>query len=58
MRYPFSCPRCKSVAGMDLTDSDTEDHEYTEFWQCDECGCKWTVEFELSAVTVQPEEEQ
>lgn len=52
MRYPFACPRCKSIKGMDLYNTDNEDHEYLEYWQCDDCGCKWVCEFELAAVTV------
>lgn len=45
-QYPYSCPVCRSTADIDLIDSEYEEDEYVESWQCDGCGAEWTATFE------------
>lgn len=46
--YPFKCPKCHSAACMEMAESDYDDGEYREDWQCDACGAEWVCEFEFT----------
>ncbi len=45
--YPYSCPMCRQTSTIDMIDSDHDEDEYGESWQCDGCGTEWTCTFEL-----------
>ncbi len=51
-RYPFRCPNCASIKGMELLERDNDDDTYSESWECTECLARWECEFELVAVTL------
>jgi hypothetical protein len=33
---------------MEMAESDYDDGEYREDWQCDACGAEWVCEFEFT----------